>query len=327
MKELLKAEDAKKEDVILWIGADHSFRILYQSRVNVLPEDTVELVYTHNQDKLIVITDKGELVIQRLKDIGSHNMKSAAVNPAEQWGLKGNIVFCSSMMHDYKELVFLSNQNNLKKIKKDVLLSFKKFPTTVMSLQDKEKIIAVEAVRDQDKIGVLSQKGYLSLFPEEQCRPMGKTAAGVKAITLEDETDGPAALFIYKSEPFIMINGTNAAKMIALEDLRFGKSQFGKRGGKVVQVAEIEGKDKITGGIAMVEGSVRIKLTTGELKTIHSDKVLLDMPDTPMEKIVTGTIERIYRPWEEKAENTAWKEERKAETKAEKKAEAESDEE
>lgn len=327
MKALLQAEDAKKEDVILWIGADHSFRILYQSRVNVLPDDTVELVYTHNQDKLIVITDKGELVIQRLKDIGSHNMKSAAVNPAEQWGLKGNVVFCSSMLHDYKELVFLSNQNNLKKIKKDVLLSFKKFPTTVMTLQDKEKIIAVEAVRDQDKIGVISQKGYLSLFPEEQCRPMGKTAAGVKAITLEDETDAPAALFIYKDEPFIMINGTNAAKMVALEDLRFGKSQFGKRGGKVVQVAEIEGKDKITGGIAMVEGSVRIKLTTGELKTIHSDKVLLDMPDTPMEKIVTGTIERIYRPWEEKSENVAYKEERKAEAKAEKKAETEEEDE
>ena len=228
------------------------------------------------------------------------------------------------MMHDYKELVFLTSHNNLKKIDKELLLSFKKFPTTVMNLSDKEKIIAVEAVRTGDKIGILSQRGYLSLFPEVGVRPMGKTAGGVKAIAVE-ENDAPAALLIYKDEPFIMINGTNAAKMIAVEDLVFGKSQFGKRGGKVVQVAEIEGKDKITGGIAMVEGSVRIKLTTGELKTIHSDKVLLDMPDTPMEKIVTGTIERIYRPWEEKSENTAWKEERKAETKAEKKAEAEED--
>ena len=74
---------------------------------------------------------------------------------------------------------------------------------------------------------------------------MGKAAGGVKAIAVE-ENDAPAALLIYKDEPFIMINGTNAAKMIAVEDLVFGKSQFGKRGGKVVQVAEIEGKDKIT---------------------------------------------------------------------------------
>jgi DNA gyrase subunit A len=76
MKDLLKMEDMKKEDVILWIGADHTFRILYQSRVNILPEDTIELIYTHNQDKLVVITDKGELVVSRLKDIGQHTMKS-----------------------------------------------------------------------------------------------------------------------------------------------------------------------------------------------------------------------------------------------------------
>jgi DNA gyrase subunit A len=58
IKDLLKLEDAKKEDVILWIGADSTFKILYQSRINIIPEDTIELVYTHNQDKLVVITDK-----------------------------------------------------------------------------------------------------------------------------------------------------------------------------------------------------------------------------------------------------------------------------
>ncbi|MEI7478357.1 MAG: hypothetical protein WCJ81_07970 [bacterium] len=73
----------------------------------------------------------------------------------------------------------------------------------------------------------------------------------------------------------------------------------------------------------MVEGSVRIRLTTGEIKTIHSDKILLDMPEAELEKIVTGTIDRIYKPWEEKAENKAYKEERKAEMKADKKADEE----
>jgi len=43
------------------------------------------------------------------------------------------------------------------------------------------------------------------------------------------------------------LNSTNAAKMIAVEDLMFGKSQgMGKRNGRIIQVAEITGKDKIT---------------------------------------------------------------------------------
>lgn len=318
IKDLMKLEDMKKEDVILWIGADSTFKCLYQSRINIIPEDTIELVYTHNQDRLVVITDKGELVVQRLKDIGQHIMKNPGANPKELWGLKGEVVFINTTMHDYKELAMMTNKNNLKKIKKDLLEGFKKFPTSIMTLGDGEKIIAVQAVRDGDAIGILSQKWYLSLFPEAQCRPMGKTAGGLKAIDVA-EPDAPAALFIYQKEPFILVNSNNSAKMIAVEDLMFGKSQgMWKRNGKIIQVAEMVGKDKITGGLAMLEWAVRVRLTTGEIKNIHSDKILLDMPEAELEKIVTGSIDCIYRPWEEKAENKAYKEERKAEMKAEK---------
>lgn len=325
LKDLLKAEDMKKEDVILWIGADATFRVLYQSRINIIPEDTVELVYTHNQDKLVVITDKGELVVSRLKDIGQHIMKNPGVSAKEMRNLKGEVVFINTTMHDYKELAMMTDKNNLKKIKKDLLEGFKKFPTTIMTLEGSEKIIAVQAVRDGDAIGILSQKGYLSLFPEAQCRPMGKAAGGLKAIDV-GAGDAPAALFIYQKEPFILVNSTNAAKMIAVEDLMFGKSQgMGKRNGKIIQVAEMVGKDKIAGGLAMVEWAVRIRMTTGEIKNIHSDKILLDMPEAELEEIVKGTIDCIYRPWEEKAENVSWKEQRKTEMKAEKQLIAEED--
>lgn len=319
IKDIMKQEDLKKEDVILWIGSDHTFKVLYQSRINIIPEDTIELIYTHNQDKLVVITDKGELVVQRLKDIWQHIMKNPWADPKELWWLKGDVVFINTTLHDYKELAMMTNKNSLKKIKKELVEQFKKFPTTIMSLTDDENIIAVEAVRDGDAIGIVSEKWLISLFPENQCRPMGKTAGWLKAIDVPAD-DAPAALFIYQDEPFIMVNTTNAAKMVAVEDLMFGKSQgMGKRNGKVIEVAEVEAKDKITGALAMVEWSVRVRLTTGEIKNIHSDKILLDMPEAELEKIVTGSIDCIYRPREEKAENKAYKEERKAEIKAEKK--------
>jgi hypothetical protein len=43
-------------------------------------------------------------------------------------------------------LVLFTNLNSIKKIKKELVLSFKKFPTKIMNLADKEKILAVEAV-------------------------------------------------------------------------------------------------------------------------------------------------------------------------------------
>jgi DNA gyrase/topoisomerase IV subunit A len=57
IKAIQAAADKIKEDVICWIGADYSMRVLYQSRIQTIPEETIDLIYTHNQDRLIVITD------------------------------------------------------------------------------------------------------------------------------------------------------------------------------------------------------------------------------------------------------------------------------
>jgi DNA gyrase/topoisomerase IV subunit A len=88
LKAFRDAADKVKEDVIVWIGNDYSIRVLYQTRILAIPEETMDLIYTHNQDKLIVITDIGELVVQRLKDFGSFLMKQNALNLNEHFGLK-----------------------------------------------------------------------------------------------------------------------------------------------------------------------------------------------------------------------------------------------
>jgi len=73
LKKSLKAfeqeADQVKEDVIVWLNDNFDLRVLYQTRISVIPEDTIDLIYTHNQDQIIVITDIGELVVQRLKDL------------------------------------------------------------------------------------------------------------------------------------------------------------------------------------------------------------------------------------------------------------------
>jgi len=81
----MSAADKVKEDVIVWIGNDFNIRILYQSRIQAIPEETMDLIYTHNQDKLIVITDIGELVVQRLKDFGIFVMKQNAIDLKEHF--------------------------------------------------------------------------------------------------------------------------------------------------------------------------------------------------------------------------------------------------
>jgi hypothetical protein len=45
----------------------------------------LDIIYTHNQDKLVVITDQAELVISRLKDLGSYQMKQKALDLKENF--------------------------------------------------------------------------------------------------------------------------------------------------------------------------------------------------------------------------------------------------
>jgi hypothetical protein len=127
LKAFKDAADKIKEDVIVWIGNDYSMRVLYQSRIQVIPDETLDLIYTHNQDKLIIITDIGELVVQRLKEFGSFVMKQNAINLKEHFGLKGKIIFAKTLHFEFNYLVFLTNKNSIKKTKKELFFLSKSF--------------------------------------------------------------------------------------------------------------------------------------------------------------------------------------------------------
>jgi len=79
----MKLQDLKKEPVICLIDNNYAVKVLYQSRIQNIPDETIHYMYTHNQDKLIVITDIGELVVERLKDLGSYTIKSQSLDPKE----------------------------------------------------------------------------------------------------------------------------------------------------------------------------------------------------------------------------------------------------
>ena len=230
-------------------------------------------------------------------------MAKPALNLNEHFGLKWKIVFAKTLHFHYDYLVFLTNQNSIKKTKKELVLSFKKFPTTIMGLQPGEKILKVLPVNDGENIGVLSQQGSMLLFKSDDIRPMGKTAGGVKAIELQ-EGDQVANMFLHNGEPFILIYWDKNWKLLSLEDLKIWKRA---KKGQIVSTSN----DILVGGIGIVEWAIRIRFEDWSLKTLHSNDISLDEPETPLYKMVDKKIDIVYRPREEKTENMKYKEEKK----------------
>jgi DNA gyrase subunit A len=293
-KDIQKQADLLEEDMIFRVGNDYSIRNLYQSRILNIPEDTYDLIHTHNQDKLICITDQAELVIVRLKDLWTQIMAKPGLDIKKQYGLKGNIVFVSTINHDYKHLCFLSSHNSLKKIDKGLLLKFRKFPTVIMNLEPGEKIISIIGTNNTDKIAVISQQGMMLIFPISQMRAMGKTSGGIKGIGLQ-WNDQVADMFLYREEPFLMVYSNNAGKLLSIEDLKIQK-----RSGKWIWVAELKPWELIKWWYSIIEGGIRVKMQTGKIMNIHSNDMTLDDPMSALHNMTSGIIEKVYIPREER---------------------------
>lgn len=294
LRQLKKQEDFLKEDVILLISNDYETKVLYQSRINVIPEDVFDLKYTHNQDKLVIVTDKAELVVARLKDLGQHNVKNKWVDFKAQYWLKWEVVFVGATEEDFENIALLTNKNSIKKVTKELLLSFQKFPTFIMSLENWEKIIKAIPTKTWDNIWVISQNWNMVLFPEAWVRAMWKTSGWITAISL-DEGESVASMIRHSGEPFIFLYSDKGWKMISLEDLKIQKrAQAG------LQVAKLEKWEKLVWGIAIDDWGVKMLLANGHSVELHSNNMKLKTPSKPLDPVASETIKRVYRPWQER---------------------------
>jgi len=69
------------------------------------------------------------------------------------------VIFAKTLHAPFDHLLLMTTDNNIKKVDKNMVLSFKKFPTSIMKLPGKnEKIINVLAVSDNDIIGVATKQ-------------------------------------------------------------------------------------------------------------------------------------------------------------------------
>jgi DNA gyrase subunit A len=156
MRDLKKNEDFLKEDVLVWRGVDDSIRVIYQTRITSLPEDTYKVYHTNNQERVFVVGENGMFINPRIKDLPSGNIKSEPVNFKKLFGFNEPIAYLDITDQIGKYLVLVTNKNSIKKIEKEVLMKMKK-PGQIMKLQPGEKIISVVSVDDGDIIGLVTK--------------------------------------------------------------------------------------------------------------------------------------------------------------------------
>ena len=103
-----------------------------------------------------------------------------------------------------RSLVMVSSQGIIKKTELKKFANIRKTGIHCMSVKDEDKLVRAKLCQAGDEVLIATKNGYAVRFAESELRPIGRSAMGVKGITLREETDEVVDLVVSNPETKII---------------------------------------------------------------------------------------------------------------------------
>ncbi|MDP3015352.1 MAG: DNA gyrase subunit A [bacterium] len=179
-------------------------------------------------------TSKGKLV-QNFLEIPAEEKISAIIAYAEQRGIERETTQKSPRESAY--LVMTTKRGIIKKTSVEDFANVRRSGIIAINLQKGDELKWVKLSSGKDGVIIITALGQAIRFKESQLRPMGRTAAGVKAIRIKKD-DFVAGIDIIKKEGKLLVITENGfAKQTPLK-----KYKIQSRGGSGIKTAKITSK-------------------------------------------------------------------------------------
>ena len=216
-------------------------------------EDFIEYIYPatmHNT--MLFFTAKGRCYWLKVYDIpeGGKNSKGRAIqnmlniepddaiNACLHIKKLADAEFCQS------HYVLFATKNGV--VKKTRLTEYSRPRTNgvnAISIREDDRVVSVCLTNGSDEIIMANKNGRAIRFNEDAVRPMGRTATGVRGMTLDadgDELVGMICINDLERESVLVVSETGYGKRSAIEDYR--KTGRGGKGVKTLNITEKTGK-------------------------------------------------------------------------------------
>ena len=173
-------------------------------------------------------------------------------------------------MRDYNEddyLVMATLKGTIKKTPIDQFENIRNNGLIAINLKEDDRLIGVSDARGNENIYIVTKMGKAIAFSGDEVRSIGRTAAGVRAINLEDDDE------VVAKE---LDDGTSKARMFVLTENGYGKRtsldeyRLQSRGGKGVMTYD-KTKFEKTGYIV----GAALVTTDDEIMIINSSGVII----------------------------------------------------
>ena len=190
----------------------------------------------------------------------------------------GEKVTAMLLLREFREdryLMMVTRNGTVKRLRLSEIHTARRSGIRALSLEEGDELISVSITNGSDNIIIGSRQGMAICFSEEDVRPMGRDAAGVRGIKLDEDDYVVGAEVMEEGQCLLTVTENGYGKRTeAVEYMRTGENGEKvpqKRGGKGLKNYNITPK---TGAIA----GVRMISQEEDVMIISSDGTIIRMP-------------------------------------------------
>lgn len=245
------------------------------SSTSVRTEDfAYDILVTSVLATILLFTNQGRVFSTRAYQIpeSSRQAKGQAVvnflelRPEE----KVTTIVAARVFDEHRHLIMATKKGIVKKVVLSAFSNIRKNGLIAVNLTEDDELVGVIRVDGKDQIMLVTSKGQSMMFSEEQVRPMGRTAMGVKGIRLNVD-DYVIGVDKYRAgaEAFL-VTQNGYGKRTKLTEFRL--QNRGGKGLKTINIGKINGP--IVGFKVVAEGEELVILTTeGHIIRLETENI------------------------------------------------------
>lgn len=223
-----------------------------QKSAGTRDQDFLEHMYVAtNHQYMMFFTQKGKCFWMRVYEIpeGSKTAKGRAlqnlINIESDDKVKAFI--CTQDLKDKEytnshNLIMVTKKGQVKKTSLDKYSKPRVNGVAAITIKEDDELLGAQLTNGESQIILAVKSGKLVRFEETKTRPMGRTASGVRGITLKDETDEVIGMVtVNDMESEILVVAENGyGKRSSLDEYRI--TNRGGKGVKTLNITEKTGK-------------------------------------------------------------------------------------
>jgi DNA gyrase subunit A len=238
-------------------------------------EDIVEdLFVASTHSYLLFFTNKGKVHWLKVHEIPEGGRQAKGKAMANVLSLaEGERVATCVPVRDFESggyILFATKQGKVKKTELSAFSHPRAGGILAITLEDGDEVMGARRTDGQREVLLSTKQGMIIRFPEEEVRPMGRTAAGVRGIDVEEGDQVIAAETVKEGVTVLTVTERGYGKRTPLDEYRLQ----GRAGKGIIDIKTAGRNGAVVGMLQVREGDDILVVTTkGKIIRLHADEV------------------------------------------------------